>query len=37
VKVHRYAQGSLSIFHGPRKLASHTPKGKLIDELAQAA
>jgi hypothetical protein len=37
VKVHRYADGSLGVFHGPRKLASYTAEGKVIDELAQAA
>jgi transposase len=29
VRVHRYLDGSLAIFHGPRKLADYTPKGKL--------
>jgi transposase len=37
-KVHRYLDGSLAIFHGPRKLARYTPEGKLIaKELKQAA
>jgi len=30
VRVHRYPNGSLAVFHGPRKLASHTPDGTLI-------
>lgn len=29
VLVHRYLDGSLAIFHGPRKLADYNPKGKL--------
>lgn len=29
VRVHRYADGSLAIFHGPRKIASYDCKGKL--------
>jgi transposase len=29
VRVHRYLDGSLAIFHGPRKLADYNPKGKL--------
>jgi hypothetical protein len=37
VRVHRYLDGALSIFHGPRKLASYTPEGRLIDALKQAA
>jgi hypothetical protein len=28
VSVHRYTDGGLSIFHGPRKLADSTPEGK---------
>lgn len=31
VKVHRYLDGSLSIFHGPRKLSSYNAKGCLKD------
>jgi hypothetical protein len=30
VKVHRYLDGTLGLFHGPRKLASYTPEGKAI-------
>lgn len=29
VRVHRYADGQLSIFHGPRKLATYDGKGNL--------
>lgn len=29
VKVHRYINGSLAIFHGPRKLADYDEKGQL--------
>jgi hypothetical protein len=37
VRVHRYLDGALSIFHGPRKLACYTPDGRLLDALKQAA
>ena len=38
VRVHRYPDGCLAIFHGPRKLASYTAEGKPIKtELKQAA
>lgn len=38
VRVHRYPDGSLAIFHGPRKLASYTAEGRLSTaELKQAA
>lgn len=38
VKVHCYPDGSLAIFHGPRKLADYTPEGKPITTaLKQAA
>ena len=29
VKVHRYPDGGLSIFHGPRRLACYSPEGEL--------
>ncbi len=29
VCIHRYPNGSLAIFHGPRKLAEYDPQGKL--------
>jgi hypothetical protein len=31
VMVHRYRDGSLSIFHGPRKLADYDKQGKLLE------
>lgn len=37
VKVHRYPDGSLAIFHGPRKLADYSSDGKLKTEQKQAA
>jgi transposase len=36
VRVHRYIDGSLAIFHGPRKLADYNQRGK-IRELKKAA
>lgn len=32
VRVHRYLDGSLAVFHGPRKLADYDCKGSLKDE-----
>lgn len=38
VRVNRYANGALALFHGPRGLAYFTPEGKpIIDDLQQAA
>ena len=38
VRVHRYANGDLAVFHGPRKLASYNSEGKAITKhLKQAA
>jgi transposase len=38
VRVNRYANGALALFHGPRGLAYFTPDGRPItDELQQAA
>jgi hypothetical protein len=38
VRVHRYANGALALFHGPRGLAYFTPEGKPItQDLQQAA
>lgn len=38
VRVHRYINGNLAVFHGPRRLADYTPAGKLIaNNLTQAA
>jgi len=30
VKVHRYPDGTLAVFHGPRKLAQYTSSGELV-------
>jgi hypothetical protein len=30
VRVHRYLDGRLAVFHGPRKLADYTAQGQLI-------
>ncbi|MEW6264021.1 MAG: hypothetical protein AB1641_13175 [Thermodesulfobacteriota bacterium] len=30
VRVHEYHDGSLAVFHGPRKLADYSPSGELI-------
>ncbi len=32
VRVHEYPDGTLAVFHGPRKLAHYTLKGELIDK-----
>jgi transposase len=38
VRVHRYANGHLAVFHGPRKLAEYNPEGRAIAQnLKQAA
>jgi hypothetical protein len=38
VRVHRYPDGSLAIFHGPRKLACYTTEGKPVKtDLKQVA
>lgn len=38
VRVHRYPDGGLAIFHGPRRLANYSAEGELvITELKQAA
>ena len=37
VRVHRYAEGSLAVFHGPRKLAHYDAQGKPLQEALQAA
>jgi len=36
VRIHRYVDGSMAIFHGPRKLADYDPRGK-PKELKKAA
>jgi len=33
VRVHEYIDGSLAIFHGPRKLANYTKNGELIEQI----
>jgi transposase len=37
VRVHRYPNGKLGVFHGPRRLADYTEKGILIKEKTYAA
>jgi transposase len=38
VRVHRYVDGTLALFHGPRKLAAYDPEGNpYTQELKQAA
>ena len=38
VRVHRYANGELAVFHGPRKLADYNREGKALPQnLKQAA
>jgi transposase len=38
VRVHRYADGNLAVYHGPRRLAAYSPDGRLIaNDLKQAA
>ena len=32
VRVHEYPDGTLAVFHGPRRLACHTAQGEPIDE-----
>jgi hypothetical protein len=36
VRVHRYANAHLAVFHGPRKLADYNPEGRAIQNLKQA-
>ena len=36
VRVHRYNDGSLAIFHGPRKLAQYDPAGNLVENKLRA-
>jgi len=37
VRVHRYPDGGLSVFHGPRRLADYTADGQWIDSDSKAA
>lgn len=38
VRVHRYADGNLAVFHGPRKLSDYNREGKILTQnLKQAA
>jgi hypothetical protein len=38
VRVHRYANGHLAVFHGPRKLADYNHEGEtIIQDLKQTA
>jgi len=37
VMVHRYRDGSLAIFHGPRKLADYDKHGKLMEVTTKKA
>jgi hypothetical protein len=32
LRVHEYADGSLALFHGPRKIAAYTAEGALIED-----
>jgi len=36
VRIHRYADRSLALFHGPRRLAHYDPKGQIIDHVKKA-
>ncbi len=36
VKIHRYTDRSLAIFHGPRKLADYDPRGEQIQPVKKA-
>jgi hypothetical protein len=37
VRVHRYPNGKLAIFHGPRKLAAYNEKGILLESMLDEA
>lgn len=37
VRVHRHLDGTLSIFHGPRKLADYDSKGQQVENIVQKA
>jgi hypothetical protein len=37
VRVHRYPNGPLAVFHGPRRLADYDMKGRLAEKAKQKA
>ena len=37
MRVHRYPDGRLAVFHGPRKLADYEPDGSLVADTHGAA
>ena len=37
VRVHKYPDGRLAIFHGPHRLADYDPQGNLCDDVKLAA
>jgi hypothetical protein len=37
VSVHRYLDGTLSVFHGPRKLAEYDSRGHQIQDVIKKA
>jgi transposase len=37
VRVHEYPDGSLAVFHGPRKLGEYTPRGELVEKSSRRA
>ena len=36
VRIHRYADRSLALFYGPRKLATYDRQGQVIDSIKKA-
>ena len=36
VRVHRYPDGRMAVFHGPRKLADYEPDGSLVEDAGAA-
>ena len=37
VRVHRYTDGRLAVFHGPRPLARYDAEGRLLEKTRKAA
>ncbi|MGQ0591577.1 MAG: hypothetical protein ACT4QB_02725 [Gammaproteobacteria bacterium] len=37
VRVHRYPDGRVALFHGPRRLADYDAKGRLLPSTMKAA